>query len=279
MLHRLLRGSSVEQTEFMSQYMRKLFAHELAVRDHAIQQASGDEREMLLSTGFELLDRKDTRINPIEEAPLALAVYNQVLAQRQSEHTQIRERPTASGKTQGSRSDWSTGVSTGAGRKLSTRGSSRRGSYHSVPGSMPSIAEDARLGDDTAVRTKPGSDLWRDWRFLVIVSAGGLILLLFLITMMSGPAEVEIGDPDEEEVEEVAEARPGEDGYLSVSVAPHVVVKLDGEEIGKGAFLRRVVPKGSYKLLLRDTKSGEVKTIRIHVEADKERIVAPSQFQ
>jgi serine/threonine-protein kinase len=258
MLHRLLKGSAVEQTEFMAEYMRKLFGHELVARDEAIEKASGPELEILQSTGFELLDRKDTRINPIGEAPLAHIVYNEVLAQRQDAATQIRQQPTA------------------PARKPPSHASSPQAPILDRPALGDEI-EDG-LDEDTDVRKRPTRELMKDWRFMVLLGTGFFFLLLFLMILLSGPEEVDLG-PEDDDFEEIERpvARPGEDGWLILGVGEHVRVEINGEDQGLGAF-RRPFPKGKYKVKLKNTKTGKSAVVEVSLAADAEETITLPDF-
>jgi serine/threonine protein kinase len=245
-LHRLLRGSAVERTEEVSRYMRKLFAQELEARDRAIAQAPEEEREIIISTGFEMLGDGATRIDPIPEPPMAQSRYEEILAERQAEKTQIKAGPKSDQPT------------------------------------PPDLVATDREGEpvDTTVR-KPGqANLLGDWRFLVLVFVAVMVLGLFLLTMLSGEDEIAPAPPDLGEPQPmITRARPGIDGFLSVSVAPRVRVFVDGEDKGTGAFRKYPVERGIHKVKLMDLESGETRTLTINVKPDEESIVSPMDYQ
>jgi len=249
-LSKLLKGSAVEQASQVSGYMRKLFAHELDVRDQALEEAAEGEREIILSTGFEMIGEKDTRVSPVPEAPLALRRYQEILAEREGEQTQIREAPgppTARARP-------------GNGRKAE-------------------VATGPDLGPDTTVQRRTGRAMLNDWRFLLLVFLGVLVVVLFFLTVFRGPKEVEVPPPEIGMEPMKSAARPGLDGHLSVSVHPEVQVLLDGKDMGKGAFRLKPLEAGMHELELRHTGTGETRKIRVHIRADKESIVAPAAFQ
>jgi serine/threonine-protein kinase len=245
-LHRLLRGSAVERTEESSSFMRKLFAQELEARDKAIAQAPEEEREIIISTGFELLGEGATRIDPIPEPPMAQNRYEEILAERQAEKTQMRAEP--------------------------------------LPGDT--APEDLQATDKqgapvgTTVRKPTPAGLFNDWRFLVLVFVAVMVLGLFLLTMFSGDDEIAGANRDPGKPQPMAtRARPGVDGFLSVSVAPRVRVFVDGEDKGTGAFRKYPVERGIHKVKLMDLESGDTRTLTINIEPDDEFIVSPMDYQ
>jgi len=88
-LHTLLKGSRVEQAEQVAAFMKQLFAEELQAREKAIASADGHQRELLLASGFELLDEKVTRVGAAPEMPLAHQRYRQILEEKQGQPTQL----------------------------------------------------------------------------------------------------------------------------------------------------------------------------------------------
>ena len=245
-LHRLLRGSAVERTEESSQYMRKLFVQELEARDKAIAQAPEEERVIIISTGFELLKEGATSIDPIPEPPMAQRRYEEILAERQAEGTQLRAEPLDS---------------------------------EPIPDDL--VATD-RDGDPvgTTVRKPAPTGPFNDWRFLVLVFVAVLVLGLFMLTMFSGDDEIAGATPDLGKPQPMAtKARPGIDGFLSISVAPRVRVFVDGEDKGTGAFRKYAIERGIHKVKLIDLESGDTRTLTINVKPDKEFIVSPMDYQ
>jgi serine/threonine-protein kinase len=245
-LHKLLRGSAVERTEEISGFMRKLFTQELEARENAIAQAPEAEREIIISTGFEMIKEGATKIDPIPEPPMAQKRYEEILAERQAEKTQLRSEPLADAPT---------------------------------PDDL--IATDREGGPvGTTMRKATPTSMFNDWRFLVLVFVAVMVLGLFLLTMLSGEDEITPAPPDLGKPQPMATtARPGIDGFLSVSVAPRVRVFLDGEDKGTGAFRKYPVERGIHKVKLMDLESGDTRTITVNVKADEEFIVSPMDYQ
>ena len=245
-LHKLLRGSAVERTEELSTFMRKLFTQELEARENAIAQAPEAEREMIISTGFELLKEGATKIDPIPEPPMAQKRYEEILAERQAERTQLRS-----------------------------------GTLDDGPAPEDLVATD-REGDlpGTTMR-KPAPGKWfNDWRFLVLVFVAVMVVGLFLLAMLTGDDEIAPAPPDLGKPQPMATtARPGVDGFLSVSVAPRVRVFVDGEDKGTGAFRKYPLERGIHKVKLMDLESGDTRTLTINVKPDEEFIVSPMDYQ
>jgi serine/threonine-protein kinase len=248
-LHRLLKGSVVERTDELSRYMRKLFAQEIEARDQAIAQAPEEEREIIISTGFELLKEGATRIDPIPEPPMAQRRYEEILAERQAERTQLKAEPIADDRAEA----------------------------QLPPDLIPTDREGAPV--DTTVRKPASVSLFNDWRFLVLVFVAVMVLGLFILTMFSGD---EVGtpasDPGKPQPMETT-ARPGLDGFLSVSVAPRVQVFIDGEDKGTGAFRKHPLERGIHKVKLQDLESGDTRTLTINVKPDEEFIISPMYYQ
>ena len=133
---------------------------------------------------------------------------------------------------------------------------------------------------DTTVRKPAPTSLLNDWRFLVLVFVAVMVLGLFLLTMLTGDDEIAPAPPDLGKPQPMATtARPGVDGFLSVSVAPRVRVFVDGEDKGTGAFRKYPLERGIHKVKLMDLESGDTRTITINVKADEEFIVSPMDYQ
>ena len=245
-LHRLLRGSTVERTDESSRYMRKLFAQELEARDNAIAVAPEAEREIIICTGFELLEEGATKIDPIPEPPMAHKRYEEILAERQAEGTQLRAQP-----------------------------------LDDAPAMEDLVATDREGGPaETTVRKPARPGLFNDWRFLVLVFVAVMVLALFALTMLGGDDEIAPTPPDLGKPQPMATtARPGIDGFLSVSVAPRVRVFVDGDDKGTGAFRKYPVERGIHKVKLMDLESGDTRTMTVNVKADEEFIVSPMDYQ
>jgi serine/threonine protein kinase len=244
-LHRLLKGSAVERTGETSRYMRKLFAQDLEARDRAIAQAPEEERVIILSTGFELLEEGATRIDPIPEPPVAQSRYQEILAERQGEKTQMKAVPVA-------------GPPLSPDQVATDRGGEPAGT--------------------TATKAVPKGFL-NDWRFLVLVFVAVMVLGLFFLVMFSG-GQTATPAPDPGKPQPMATtARPGLDGFLSVSVAPRVRVFIDGRDTGTGAFRKYPLERGIHKVKLLDLESGDTRTLTINVKPDEEFIVSPMDYQ
>lgn len=249
-LHKLLKGSAVERTDELSRYMRKLFSQELDARDKAIAQAPEEEREIILSTGFELLREGATRIDPIPEPPMAQMRYEEILAERQAERTHLKAEPLAADRAE----------------------------TQLPPDLVPTDREGSPV-DDT-VKKPASTSLLNDWRFLVLVFVAVMVLGLFIMTMFSGGDEVGTpgSDPGKPQPMKTT-ARPGMDGFLSVSVAPRVRVFVNGRDMGTGAFRKYPLERGIHKIKLHDLESGDTRTLTINVKPDEEFIVSPMNYQ
>jgi serine/threonine protein kinase len=247
-LHRLLKGSGVEQNERVSAYMRKLFADELKARDQAISDASAEEKELLIKTGFEMVDEKDTQIGNIPEPPLARKIYGEILAQREAVKTKVRSKPTDVRKQT----------------------------------DLSEVQTDPQGGADqeTTMLDKKSGKLLEDWRFLVLVFLGVAVIALFIMTTFGEdkvtppPTKPSLGTPQKMKTT----ARPGLDGFLSVSVGHTVRVKVDGKDLGLGAFRMHPLERGPHKIVL-TTSRGESRTWTVQIKPDKEYILGPADYQ
>lgn len=259
-LHKLLRGSGVEQTERVSEFVRGLFSTELHARDRAIAGSSGDERDLIMSTGFEMISEKGTLVRAAPEPPLAFQRYEEILSERQAAATEIRA------KILGTRSKGQPrGTESGSGPdEVST---DRHGSP--IDGS-----------GETTVSAKRASNLLNDWRFLVLIFAAVMVVALFLMLSFGGQRQIEAPLPDLGQPQAIrSKARPGVDGTLSVSVNPRVSVKIDGENMGKGAFQRHPLEMGLHKVVLSDPQSGQTRTVTVNIKADRDFLLSPMDFQ
>ncbi len=259
-LHKLLRGSGVEQTERVSDFVRGLFSTELHARDRAIEGSSGDERDLILSTGFEMISEKGTLVRAAPEPPLAVQRYEEILSERQAASTEIKAKllgTRATPRVKGTRS--------GAGEDEVTT------DQH---GSLMAASE------ESTVTGKRYSKLLNDWRFLVLIFAAVMVVALFILLSFGEQRKIEVPLPDMGQPQPMhTRARPGLDGTLSVSVNPRVTVTIDGENMGKGAFQRHPLEMGLHKINLNDTRSGKTRELRVNIRADKDFLLSPMDYQ
>ncbi len=252
-LHKLLKGSAVEQTDFLSDYMKTLFSSDLKARDWAIRNADEDEREILLSTGFEMLDDQATRIDQAPAPPTAKRRYDEILAERQSKKTSVSARPLDDAPENGLSTD-----------RRNVRAKGRRQAT-------------ATMDEQETAVTKTG-DLLSDWRFLVLIFVAVMVLALFLMTSFGEPEKVVVTPPDLGPPQAMrTTARPGLDGFLSVSVRPGVSVLIDGRSMGMGAFRKYPLERGVHKVML--MQSGRKQVFTVTIKADREEFIAPEEWQ
>ncbi|HUU01102.1 MAG TPA: serine/threonine-protein kinase [Myxococcota bacterium] len=259
-LHKLLRGSGVEQTERVSDFVRGLFSTELHARDRAIQGSSGDERDLILSTGFEMISEKGTLVRAAPEPPLAVQRYEEILSERQAAATEIKA------KLLGTRAN----VQVRGTKSGSDEGDENTDQHGS------SVA----ASEESTVTGKRYSNLLNDWRFLVLIFAAVMVVALFILLSFGGQRKIDVPLPDMGQPQSMhTSARPGVDGSLSVSVNPRVTVTIDGESMGKGAFQRHPLEMGLHKVKLTDQPSGKTREIMVNIKADKNFLLSPMDYQ
>ncbi len=243
-LHRLLRGSAVEKTERVATFLRHLFTDELKLRERAIADSDGRRHDLLVSSGFEMLEEKSTQIGLPPEAPLAQQRYKQILAERE-------------------------GVPTVTGAPIFSAG-----------GEVEQTDLHRRATDPVGAQKLGLAKLLRDWRFLVLAFFGALLLALFVLTTLgehesTAPSLPSLGEPRPIS----PRARPGIDGLLSVSVSPRVEVIIDGRSLGRGAFRQHPLQAGVHQVELVD-KDHEIKNLyNVRIDSDREFLLAPEQYQ
>ncbi len=241
-LHRMLKGSGLEQSEKVSVFIRLVFAADLTARDQAIREATDRERELILSTGFEMLNECDTQINSAPEAPLANQRFEQILLERQASSTKIQVQPLAG----------------------------------QSGGTAATAPQQAALAEETGEHRLP---LKADWRSLVLLAAIVAVVGLFLLVTFSGPETLPVPGAQDEPRPVQSPARSGLDGFLSVSVSPNVAVEIDGQNLGPGAFRRHILERGIHKVKLINTRSGGSRMFTVRIKADTEFILSPAGYQ
>jgi eukaryotic-like serine/threonine-protein kinase len=310
-LHKLLRGSTVEQNDLVSGFMRKLFANELQARERAIEQAEDQERELILSTGFEMISEKATRVGEAPDPPLAMRKYEQIIQDRQVAATEIQAKllgETPPGPTDDDSDDlhddeFDDEPESDFSSETITRPETRRPrAKHakSSPRSRTLIREEPAEGvrEDfteestapemkrknsnrhTAVHQGPIAKALNDWRILVLIFFGVMVLALFILLSFGGSqgSSAPAVDPGQgEDMKTVA--RPGLDGFLSVSVGAHIRVKVNDKDMGMGAFGMHPLPAGLHKVELINPKTGRTYSQKVHIIPDREQIVGPMDFQ
>jgi serine/threonine protein kinase len=237
-LHPLLKGSPMEQTAMVARTMRELFADEIAARERAIQQAAESDRELIMGTGFEMLPAQPTRTRPAPSPvpPLAHERYQQILASRQGEQTQIQ------------------------GPALSQASNTERTQPHGRPG-----------------RASRGVD----WKTLLVVFVAVLLATFLVVFWLTGrqPGEEEAPATLGKPVPLSSTFRPGEDGFISISVRPTVRVIVDGKTLGLGAFHKHPLRAGPHAVEFQDTVSGDSEKLMVQIEADSEALLGPAKWQ
>jgi serine/threonine-protein kinase len=121
---------------------------------------------------------------------------------------------------------------------------------------------------DSKKRKPAAASLLNDWRFLILVFLAVMVLGLFLLTTFGGEDGID-----------ASSARPGLDGFLSVSVAPRVRVFVNGHDMGTGAFRKHPLERGIHEVKLRDLESEETRILNVHIKPDEEFIVSPMNYQ
>lgn len=237
-LHKLLRGSGVEQSERVASFMHQLFSTELEARDRAIAGASENDRLLIMSTGFELIGERPAASDLLPDPPLAQQRYQQILAERQGQITVVTGQPA------GANTD-----------KLHEQTTTPRAQ--------------ARAGGPLS-----------NWRVALAVFAGVLLLTLVLLVTFAGGQKATVGPPRRGEPRPLRPAaREGIDGLLSVSVAPHVKVTIDGRYLGDGAFRDHPLKAGIHHVQLFDSHKGKRRTLTVRIVPDRTKLLAPMDFQ
>ncbi|RME21640.1 MAG: serine/threonine protein kinase [Deltaproteobacteria bacterium] len=232
-LHKLLVGSPVEQTERVAAFMRELFTEELKQRERAIARATGNDRDILMSTGFELIGI-DGGQDLVPDPPLAEELYERIVSEKQQEPTAIQAEP------------------------LDGKG----------------------VVSDT-VSTQPAGKSARkkrsEWALAVAVFLAVLLAGLLLLNHLEGqkPAPGGPGVP----MAMKPAARAGLDGLLSVSVAPHVEVYIDGKLHTTGAFRDHPLPAGHHTVKMVDKRRSRSRSFEVDIVADRPYLLAPMDFQ
>jgi serine/threonine protein kinase len=294
-LHKLLKGSSVEQSDFLAEYMKTLFTTELKARDRAIRDAEQEqEREILMSTGFEMLDAKATQIGLAPPPMTANRRYEEILAERQGQQTAVRaeglqeadsdepedisaeddEDPDAIGtdpemtqpraRRQAARQRQAAGAQK-AGPKAA-RPAERAGIQHAATQAKPSPMDATDRSDRTSVEK---SNPLADWRVLLLIFMAVLVGALALFTLFSDSN----GDGRGDAPPSMNTARPGLDGFFSISVRGGVEVIVDGHSQGNGSFANLPLRKGSHEIKLKE--AGQTKTLEVDIQANKETFISP----
>ncbi|MBN2494449.1 MAG: serine/threonine protein kinase [Deltaproteobacteria bacterium] len=275
-LHKLLKGSSVEQTIYIADYMRKLFSAELDARERAIDEAGTEDREILLSTGFEMVTDQTDRRRRAPQAPSAHGRYQQILAERQSKKTRAKSSPFTEEKIEFETDEQTT-----------ERGRTVHDAAYQGRRTQVSFETDARIRgrgqrqtfqdhEITETQTESRGGLLNDWRVVLAIFVLVMLGMLFLIDSLLD-SEPEIPPPPISGPSTVA--RPGVDGFLSVSVRAGVQVWLDGKKVGSGAFRKQPVLAGSHRVILKDPESGRKENFSVNVKVDEEELLVPQGWQ
>ena len=268
-LHKLLHGSAVERSDYVANFMRSLFATDLKARDSAIREADEDERELILSTGFELLDDSVTKIDEIPPAPIAHNRYQQVLHERQSKNTAVK----AMGLEEVDPSDV---IDLSAAQKEDSTGTDPEGTQPRAVSEQSTFKKKAP-GQPTAPVVKiqkKQKGLLSEWPMMVLVFVVVLLAVLGLASLFSGPDTVTVSGRSRSMQNT---AREGLDGFLSISVRPSVEVIIDGHSMGNGAFAKQPLERGLHKVEFRE--GSKRKKFEVHIQANKERFIAPEDWQ
>jgi serine/threonine-protein kinase len=271
-LHRLLKGSSVEQTGQVAEYLKTLFATELRARDRAIAAAPDEERMLLEQTGFLMLDRPETRAGPPTPVPVAERRYRDLVSGRQDEPTQARGLAL-----QGD-------LAAEEEEEVTDRGPARKGGTSARPGARRASG---RAVANTAESTQPrgqalapraGRSRLASVGLFAAVFLGVLLLGLLVVHFLSGPETIRVARPELGEPQAMGtRARAGLDGFLSVVVGPGVRVTVDGQDMGKGSFRKLPLEAGLHTVVMK--KGEEQQTFRVRIEADREADLSPADWQ
>jgi serine/threonine protein kinase len=266
-LHKLLKGSAVEQTERMAEFMRTLFASELKARDRAIREADGDEREIILSSGFEMIDERATQISGIPPAPTANRRYEEILAERQGEQTAVGGKNLDASTPENSDSiDTDRGADPRGRAQAQARTAPKGAPLHAIRPSTQQTQE------------KKEGGLLSDWRLMVLVFVAVMVVAFFVISLMDEPGVVTVKPPNLGPPQAMkTTARPGLDGFLSISVRPSVKVLVDGRSMGNGAFAKYPLQDGVHQILLKE--GSQKRSLTVYIKADKESYLAPEAWQ
>jgi cytochrome c-type biogenesis protein CcmH/NrfG len=83
-LYPLAQGSNLEQADAVSEFLYELFAEELQARREHIDRAEKEEREFIISAGFELLGLAQVAPAPLAAEPSAQDRYKELMAEQQA---------------------------------------------------------------------------------------------------------------------------------------------------------------------------------------------------
>ena len=293
-LHKLLRGSPVEQSMQMSVFMKDLFAHELEARERVIAEADEMQREILLKTGFEMALENTSRGRKAKAAPSAARRYQEILAAKEAKKNPDKvptllpdenlpeEQDTfydGVAQQRGQQQDEPASTSTQASMRAMGQAPTRppRSRPKTPPKTPPKPLPKSRP-EPTELPPEDVASLFSDWRvlllvFVLVLGLGFLAMQTFVEEEVAIPA-LSIGDnglPNE--------ARPGLDGFLSVSVRASVEVLVDGKSLGLGAFRNQPLTKGKHGVTLRDTNTGKKTHRSVEIVPNGEKLLAPQDWQ
>lgn len=271
-LHKLLHGSAVERSDYVANFMRSLFASDLKVRDSAIREADDDERELILSTGFEMIDDRMTKIDELPPPPIAHNRYQQMLQERQSRKTAVKAKGLKE-------VDPSEVIDLSAAKEEDSAKTDPEGTQpraNAEDSTFKAKAPGQNKSQKVEIR-KRGKGFMGDWPMMILVFVVVLLVVLGIASLLSGPSTVTTGQSGNNKSSLPAFARNGLDGFLSVSVSPSVEVILDGQSMGNGAFAKQPLERGMHKIELR--QGSRRKKIDVQIQVNKERFIAPEDWQ
>ncbi|MBW2702483.1 MAG: serine/threonine protein kinase [Deltaproteobacteria bacterium] len=282
-LHKLLRGSPVEQTMQMSAFMRDLFANELEARERVIAEADDMQREILLKTGFEMALENTSRGRKAKAAPSAARRYEEILAAKEAKKNPDKvpallpdenlpeDQDTfydGVAQQRGQQQDEPVSTSTQASMRAMGQAPTRPPRPRPRPKPRP---------EPTELPPEEVGGLFSDWRVLLVVFA--LVLGLGFLGMQFFEEEAAIPAPSIGDNGLPNEARPGLDGFLSVSVRASVEVLVDGKSLGLGAFRNQPLTKGKHTVIIRDTNTGKKTERSVEIVPNGEKLLAPQEWQ
>ena len=283
-LHKLLRGSPVEQTLQMSGFMKDLFANELEARERVIAEADDMQREILLKTGFEMALENTSRGRKAKAAPSAARRYQEILAVKEAKKNPDKVPALLPDENLPEDQDtFYDGVAQRRGQQQEEPASTSTQASMRAMGQAPTRPPRPRprpkpRPEPTELPPEDSASLFSDWRvlLLIFVLVLGLGFLAMQIFVEDGPviAAPSVGDnglPNE--------ARPGLDGFLSVSVRASVEVLVDGKSLGLGAFRNQPLTKGKHGVTLRDTNTGKKTHRSVEIVPNGEKLLAPQDWQ
>jgi len=152
------------------------------------------------------------------------------------------------------------------GGPKAARPAERAGIQHAATQAKPSPMDATGRSDRTA-DDKPSP--LSDWRVLLLIFMAVLVGALILFTLFSESD----GDGRGDAPPSMNTARPGIDGFFSISVRGGVEVIVDGHSQGNGSFANLPLSKGSHDIELKE--AGKTKTLEVDIQANEETFISP----